>query len=68
MEEKQSDLRTKLDICREFGAKRVLRADKIAKDLRLKLAQLGVGGYAPDRMGSALPDIFTPRSTPGTAL
>jgi hypothetical protein len=46
----------------------VLKADKIARDLRSKLAQRGVWGYAQDRMGSALPDICTPTSTPGTAL
>ena len=66
MDEKQIDLRSKLDFSRELGAKRVLKADKIARDLRLKLAQMGLGGYTPDRMGSALPDIFTPACTPGT--
>jgi hypothetical protein len=68
MDEKHADMRSKLDFCRDLGAKRVLKADKIARDLRLKLAQMGVRDYTPDRMGSALPDIFTPTSTPGTAL
>jgi hypothetical protein len=68
MDEKHADMRGKLDFCRDLGAKRVLKADKIARDLRLKLAQMGVRDYTPDRMGSALPDIFTPTSTPGTAL
>ena len=67
MDEKQIELRSKLNFCRELGAKRVIKADKIERDLRLKVIQLGtgMGGSAPDRIGAALPDIFISTSTPG---
>ena len=55
MDEKYLELRTKLDWTRENGNKRVLKAEKTAKELRMKFALAG-GASLLDKM--PLPEIF----------
>lgn len=57
MDEKYLELRSKLDYARESGMKKLVKADKTAKDLRLKFAMAGSGaGAVLDRV--TLPDIL----------
>ena len=60
MDEKYLELRTKLDYARESGMKKVQKAEKIARELRMKYALAG-GNTLLDKIG--LPDIFTNGST-----
>ena len=46
MDEKYLELRSKLDYARESGMKKLVKADKTAKDLRLKFAMAGSGAGA----------------------
>ena len=55
MDEKYLELRTKLDWTRDNGNRRVLKAEKTAKELRMKFALAG-GSSLLDKL--PLPDIF----------
>ena len=55
MDEKYLELRTKLDWTRENGNRRVLKAEKTAKELRMKFALAG-GSSLLDKL--PLPEIF----------
>lgn len=55
MDEKYLELRSKLDYARESGMKKLIKADRTARDLRLKFAMAGSGAVL-DRV--ALPEIL----------